>query len=67
MRIRTQPDHRAHLLGGVLADESRELVDTNDFWEVGGISWGVDNRFLPTNRISVSSVNPLQGCRSGER
>jgi len=40
-------------LGGVLASETQqELVDTNDFWDVGGISWGADNRFLPTNRVS---------------
>ena len=40
-------------LGGVLADELRqELVDTNDFWDVGGISWGADNRVLRTNRVT---------------
>jgi hypothetical protein len=39
-------------LGGVLADElQQELVDTNDFWDVGGISWGADNRVLRTNRV----------------
>ena len=39
-------------LGGVLADEmQQELVDTNDFWDVAGISWGADSRVLRTNRV----------------
>ena len=39
-------------LGGVLAEEmQQELVDTNDFWHVAGISWGADNRVLQTNRV----------------